>query len=76
MATSSSDGTHTVFAAKVKGAIGNQIATTETQTNASFAGGTMTGGSGDMITSLSDLLTYTQANSELEQSLGNILNPL
>lgn len=70
----SSDGTHTIFAAKIKGAIGNQIATTETQTNASFAGLVMTGGSGDAMTALDNIRTAGQLNSEALQALNYVLN--
>lgn len=70
----SSDGTHTVFAAKIKGTIGNQIATTETQTNASFGGTTMSGGSGNAIEALDDIQDYCQLNSEAQAALANVLN--
>lgn len=70
----SADGTHTVFAAKIKGAIGNQIATTETQTNASFGGTVMSGGSGDVIEALDDIQDYGQVDSDVQQALDNILN--
>ena len=70
----SADGTHTIFAAKLKGALGNQIATTETQTNASFGGATMTGGSGSLHQAIQDIQTYGQINGDVEQALENLLN--
>lgn len=70
----SSDATHTVFAAKVAGAIGNQIATTETQTNGSFGGAVMSGGTGDPIQILADVVTYGQLNSDAAQAMANLLN--
>lgn len=70
----SSDATTTKFQAKIKGTIGNQIATTETQTNASFTGTTMSGGLGNAIEALDDIMDYCQLNSEAQAALSNVLN--
>lgn len=70
----SADGTHTVFAAKIKGTIGNQIATTETQTNASFTSTVMASGTGDALTAIDNARGYAQINSEVAQILDNALN--
>lgn len=66
--------TTTVFAAKLKGTIGNQIATTETQTNAAFGGAVMSGGSGNVIEALDDIQDYMQVNGEVQAALSNCLN--
>jgi len=70
----SSDGTHTVFSAKLKGTIGNMIATTETQTNASFAGAVMTGGAGAAVDTLNLIRTQSQSKSDELQALNGLLN--
>lgn len=62
-------GTTTVVAAKVPGAIGNPIATTETQTNASWGAATLAGGTGDIGDFIDDLLSLNQINSEVMYEL-------
>ena len=73
-ASPAADATHTYFTARLKGALGNQIATTETQTNGSFGGTTMSGGSGSLYGAITDLQAYGQVNSDIEQALENLLS--
>lgn len=70
----SANGTTTVVAAKIKGTIGNQIATTETQTNASWGATTLASGSGNALEALDDIQDYCQLNSEAQAALANVLN--
>lgn len=70
----SATATTTVFAAKFKGALGNQISTTETLTNVAWGGTEMTGGSGDFIAALANIPTYCQCNAEVETAFTNLLN--
>lgn len=70
----SSDGTHTIIKCKVKGTIGNEIRTTETQTNASWTSTVMASGTGNFIEALDDIQDYCQLNSEAQQALSNTLN--
>ena len=56
-------------AAKVPGEIGNLIASTETQTNASWAGSTLAGGTGHIDVAISEILAGSQLNAEVVQTL-------
>jgi len=51
--------------AKVPGEIGNLIATTETQTNASWGAATMASGSGSVHTALAEIVAQDQLNSSV-----------
>lgn len=55
--------------AKVAGSIGNLIATTENQANAAFGAATLTGGTGDIGTYISGMLSLNQVNAELQADL-------
>ena len=57
-----------VYAA-VPGAIGNNIATTETQTNASWGGETLVGGMGAILQYLQGVLRMTNMNGEIAAEL-------
>jgi hypothetical protein len=54
-----------VVKAKVPGTIGNAIASTETQTNASWGAATLASGSGDIGKFVEDLISMNQVNAEL-----------
>ncbi|HET7111739.1 MAG TPA: hypothetical protein VFI41_12780 [Gemmatimonadales bacterium] len=70
----SSDGTHTVIQAKLKGTVGNEFRTTETQTNASWTSTVMGSGTGDFKEALDNLQDFVQLNSEALSHLSNMLN--
>jgi len=70
----SSTGTTTVFGARIKGSTGNQIATTETLTNASFTSTVMASGSGDASALLNLIRTESQSKADELQALNLILN--
>jgi hypothetical protein len=55
--------------AKVPGTIGNAIASTETQTNASWGAATLASGSGDIGKFVDDLISLNQPNAELLMEL-------
>lgn len=55
--------------AKVAGASGNLLATTETQTNAAYGAATLTGGTGDPGQAVADILSTEQPNSSIAQLL-------
>ncbi len=54
---------------KVPGAIGNLIATTETQTNASWGAATLASGAGSIATAIAETLVGAQLNAEVESIL-------
>lgn len=54
---------------KVPGLIGNLIASTETQTNASWGAATLAGGTGSIWQAIADILATEQPNSSLSQLL-------
>ena len=58
--------------AKVPGTVGNFIPTTETQTNASWGGTTLAGGTGSIATAISEIMAGSQLNAEVMQTLLNI----
>jgi predicted carbohydrate-binding protein with CBM5 and CBM33 domain len=58
-----------VVKAKIPGAIGNNIATTETQTNASWGAATLASGTGDIGKWVEDLIRMNQINSEVYHDL-------
>jgi len=53
-----------VFAG-VPGAIGNNVATTETQTNASWGAATLAGGTGNVLQFIEQLIALNQINAEV-----------
>jgi hypothetical protein len=55
--------------AKVPGTIGNLLATTETQTNASWTSTVMASGSGNIYTAIAEILAGAQLNAEVESIL-------
>lgn len=71
----SSDGTHTIIKAKVAGAQGNLITTTETLTNASWTSTVMASGSGVLYAALDAMRDESQMNAALLQQLNNLLHP-
>jgi hypothetical protein len=60
-----------VVKAKVAGTVGNNIPSTETQTNASWGAATLTGGTGD-VSSAIDEIRSLQPNSAILQKLGQL----
>jgi hypothetical protein len=54
-----------VVKAKIPGSIGNNVASTETQTNASWGAATLAGGTGDIGNFVNSLLALNQVNAEL-----------
>lgn len=70
----SSDGTHTIIAAKLKGTVGNEFRTTETLANGSWTSTVMAGGTGDFKTALNFLLKEMQLNSEVLAAVANLFN--
>lgn len=70
----SSDGTHTTIAAKLKGTVGNEFRTAETQTNASWTSTVMAGGTGNFKEALDDIQDFVQLNSEALSLFANCLN--
>lgn len=70
----SSDGTHTVIAAKLKGTVGNEFRTTETCANASWTSTVMAGGTGNFKEALDLIQDVCQLNSEALQAFENCLN--
>lgn len=73
VAAISSDATTLVVRSKVEGAVGNQIASTETQTNAAWGAATLAGGTGvlhDLIRAIS-----VQAPAGIKQALIDLTDP-
>jgi hypothetical protein len=69
-ATGVQSGDTLVVTAKDAGVSGNLIATTETQTNASFGAATLAGGAGNLDTAVAELIAGSQLNSDALQALG------
>lgn len=61
-----------VVEAVVAGAIGNLIASTETQTNAAWGGATLAGGSGNPMDAVDIIKATMQSNSELIYALSRL----
>jgi len=64
-----------VVSSKVAGAIGNQIATTETQTNAAWGGVVLAAGAGDVSVDIRALLAAYQVNGAVNQALIDMTDP-
>ena len=58
--------------AKVPGLVGNFIPTTETQTNASWGGTVLSGGTGSINVAIAEILAGSQLNAEVAQALLSI----
>lgn len=67
-------GTTTVIAAKLKGTVGNEFRTTETQTNASWTSTVMASGTGNFKEALDDIQDSMQCNAEVLAALQNCLS--
>lgn len=70
----SSDGTHTVVAAKVKGTLGNAIMSSETQTNASWGATALSGGTGDFLAGVALILSEMQPDAQVTTAVANLTN--
>lgn len=71
----SNDSTTLVVRSKVPGLIGNLIASTETQTNASWGGAVLASGSGNVASCLRELLATEQVPAALQQALLDLSDP-
>lgn len=61
-----------VVKSKTPGAIGNLIASTETQTNAAWGAATLASGSGNVNTALNEIIATEQLNASASQSLRDL----
>lgn len=61
-----------VVKAKIPGAIGNHVPTTETQTNAAWGAATLASGTGDIGKWVESLLNLNQLNSEVYMELAKL----
>lgn len=61
--------------ARIAGAIGNLIGTTETQTNWSFGGAVLASGSGSLDTEFRTLLAEEQLNAKVTQKIIDLIDP-
>lgn len=64
-----------LVSSRVAGAIGNQIPTTETQTNAAWGGAVLASGAGDVSTDIRALLAVSQVNGAVNQALIDMTDP-
>lgn len=70
----SSNGTTTVVVSKLKGTVGNAIATTETLTNVAWGAATMTGGTGNFVAAVELIEDEMQMNAQITTAVANFLN--
>jgi hypothetical protein len=71
----SNDATTLVVKALVPGEIGNLIASTETQTNASWGGSVLASGAGNVASCIQELIATEQINGAVLQSLYELSSP-
>lgn len=66
------DTTTLTVRSKIAGTMGNLIASTETQTNAAWGAATLAGGTGNIDTALSEILSSEQVNASVAQILRDL----
>lgn len=69
------DATTLVVKARNVGGMGNNIATTETQTNAAWGAGTLAGATGVLADDIRALINGSQMNASVEQQLRDLIDP-